>query len=71
LPSSFQEIDASSDTIEQKEARKREVQSSYDAHSTAIHCVSQLLRAYALYEKDVEYIIQDGKVMIVDENPGA
>ncbi len=32
--------------------------------------VSQLLRAYALYEKDIEYVVQDGKVMIVDEFTG-
>ncbi len=31
---------------------------------------SQLLRAYSLYERDVEYVVQEGKVMIVDENTG-
>ena len=35
-----------------------------------IHTVTQLLRAYSLYEIDVEYVIQDGKIMIVDEFTG-
>jgi len=35
-----------------------------------IHTIHQLLRAYSLYEKDVEYVIQDGKIMIVDEFTG-
>ena len=38
--------------------------------SEDIHALSQLLRAYALYERDVEYVVQDGKVVIVDENTG-
>ena len=38
--------------------------------SERIHSVNQLLKAYTLFEKDVEYILQDGKVMIVDEHTG-
>ena len=38
--------------------------------SGKIHNINQLLRAYTLYEKDVEYVIQEGKVMIVDEFTG-
>jgi preprotein translocase subunit SecA len=38
--------------------------------SDRIHTISQLLRAYSLYEKDIEYVIQDGKIMIVDEFTG-
>ena len=38
--------------------------------SGKIHNINQLLRAFTLYEKDVEYVIQDGKVMIVDEFTG-
>jgi preprotein translocase subunit SecA len=38
--------------------------------SERIHNISQLLRAYTLYEKDVEYVVQDGKVQIVDEFTG-
>ena len=38
--------------------------------SDRLHTVQQLLKAYALYEKDVEYVVQDGKVLIVDEFTG-
>jgi preprotein translocase subunit SecA len=38
--------------------------------SERIHTVNQLMRAYALYEKDVEYVVMDGKVKIVDEQTG-
>ena len=38
--------------------------------SEQIHNISQLLRAYSLYEKDVEYVVQNGKVLIVDEFTG-
>lgn len=57
-------------TPEQKEAAKREAQSRYEVVSEDIHALSQLLRAYSLYERDVEYVVQDGKVVIVDENTG-
>ncbi|WP_404423858.1 preprotein translocase subunit SecA [Nibricoccus sp. IMCC34717] len=55
---------------EQREERKRALQESYSAISEEIHAISQLLRAYSIYERDVEYVVQDGKVMIVDENTG-
>ncbi len=57
-------------TPEQKDQAKREAQSHYEVISEDIHALSQLLRAYALYERDVEYVVQDGKVVIVDENTG-
>jgi preprotein translocase subunit SecA len=38
--------------------------------SERVHTVNQLIRAYALYEKDVEYVVMDGKVKIVDEQTG-
>ncbi len=57
-------------TPEEKEKAKREAQSRYEVVSEDIHALSQLLRAYALYERDVEYVVQEGKVVIVDENTG-
>ncbi|MFA7330577.1 MAG: preprotein translocase subunit SecA [Candidatus Delongbacteria bacterium] len=42
----------------------------YGDRSERIHNISQLLRAFTLYEKDVEYVVQDGKVQIVDEFTG-
>ena len=50
--------------------RKEEIIRDYQIKSQRIHSVSQLLKAYTLFEKDVEYIIVDGKVKIVDEQTG-
>ncbi len=66
-------IDIEKDTAltpEQKESAKRAAQQRYEVVSEDIHALSQLLRAYSLYERDVEYVVQDGKVVIVDENTG-
>ncbi|MBM3326637.1 MAG: preprotein translocase subunit SecA [Calditrichaeota bacterium] len=49
---------------------KDELQTTYGERSERIQNISQLLRAYSLYEKDVEYVVQDGKVLIVDEFTG-
>ena len=42
----------------------------YSVKSERIHSINQLLKAYALFEKEVEYVIMDGKVKIVDESTG-
>ncbi len=55
---------------EQREAAKLQSQQRYATISEEIHAISQLLRAYSLYEKDIQYVVIDGKVMIVDENTG-
>jgi preprotein translocase subunit SecA len=51
-------------------AKREALNREYAERAERIHCVHQLIRAYALYEKDVEYVVQDGKVMIVDEFTG-
>ena len=71
LATEFSELDKSTAvTPEEREARKLASQNRYAEISGEIHAISQLLRAYSLYERDVEYVVQDGKVMIVDENTG-
>ena len=52
------------------EEAKRKVYTEYAEKSERIHAVNQLLRGYTLYERDKEYIVQDDKVMIVDEHTG-
>ena len=52
------------------EEAKRKVYTEYAEKSERIHAVNQLLRGYTLYERDVQYIVQDDKVMIVDEHTG-
>ena len=55
---------------EEKQKAKAEVQKNHGQKSEMIHNITQLLRAYSLYEKDVEYVVKDGKVLIVDEFTG-
>jgi preprotein translocase subunit SecA len=55
---------------EKREEMKLASHNKYAVISEEIHAISQLLRAYSLYERDVEYVVQEGKVMIVDENTG-
>ena len=55
--------------LENKQLKEKAHQ-EHAEQSSRIHNISQLLRAYTLYEKDVEYVIQDGKVQIVDEFTG-
>ena len=71
LATEFIDIEKDSSlTPEQREEKKLAAQTRYAAVSEDIHAISQLLRAYSLYERDVEYVVQEGKVMIVDENTG-
>ena len=55
---------------EEKLKRKDELMRDFSIKSERIHSINQLLKAYAMFEKDVEYIIQDGKIKIVDEQTG-
>ena len=70
LATEFSDLEKEPITPEEREARKLAAQNRYAEVSEEIHAISQLLRAYSLYERDVEYVVQDGKVMIVDENTG-
>lgn len=71
LGSGIAEIENDSSlTIDEKLSKKDELTNTYSERSERLHIVHQLLKAYALYEKDDEYVIQDGKIMIVDEFTG-
>jgi len=50
--------------------RRRAVEAEYASKSEILHIIHKLLQAHALYEKDVEYVVQDGQVFIVDEFTG-
>src|SRR5213594_1892278 len=71
LINEFTEIDLD-ETLspEEKDKKKTERQQHCDAQAERIHNISQLLRAYCLFEKDVQYVIEDNKVVIVDEFTG-
>jgi preprotein translocase subunit SecA len=70
LVTALQGIDSQEWPDGEKEKRKQEVQQQFDERSEKIHNISQLLRAYCLFEKDVDYVVQDNKVIIVDEFTG-
>ena len=70
LVTALQEIDSRPGEDGEKEKKKQQVQQAFDERSEKIHNISQLLRAYCLFEKDVEYVVQDNKVLIVDEFTG-
>jgi preprotein translocase subunit SecA len=55
---------------EEKLKEKQVAQADYEDASQRIHNISQLLRAYCVFEKDVHYVVQENKVMIVDEYTG-
>ena len=55
---------------EEKSRRQLSIQDDFTVKSERIHNVDQLIRAYCLYEKDVEYVVQNNQVIIVDENTG-
>ena len=67
---SIAEIEKSAAATEEKAKRKDELLRDFAIKSERIHTVNQLIRAYALYEMDVEYVVMDGKVKIVDEQTG-
>ena len=50
--------------------RKDEILKEFSIQSDRVHTVNQLLKAYTLFEKDVEYVVMDNKVKIVDEQTG-
>ncbi|HWW00852.1 MAG TPA: preprotein translocase subunit SecA [Candidatus Acidoferrum sp.] len=63
------------DTGPEVDARKRleaktKLQQEYESKAQRIHAIAQLLKAFCLYEKDVQYVVQENKVIIVDENTG-
>ncbi|HVM61890.1 MAG TPA: preprotein translocase subunit SecA [Verrucomicrobiae bacterium] len=66
----LQEVDAKQSPEAEREKEKQRVQQAFDERSERIHNIAQLLRAYCLFEKDVEYVVQENKVMIVDEFTG-
>ncbi|RKF03261.1 protein translocase subunit secA [Tenacibaculum lutimaris] len=64
------QIDNSDVTPEEKADQKEELYREFSIKSERIHTMNQLLKAYTVFEKDVEYVVMDNKVMIVDEQTG-
>src|SRR5690606_11077550 len=64
------EIEKSEAGPEERLQQKEALLSDYSVKADRIHTVQQLLKAYTLFERDVEYVVMDGAVKIVDEQTG-
>ncbi|TXD81718.1 preprotein translocase subunit SecA [Subsaximicrobium wynnwilliamsii] len=63
-------IEAQNLSKEKEAEAKEELFREFGIKSERIHTLNQLLKAYALFEKDIQYVVMDNKVMIVDEQTG-
>ncbi|WP_298366525.1 preprotein translocase subunit SecA [uncultured Lutibacter sp.] len=70
LSTKIGQIDNSNLTPEERLAKKEDLYRDFSIKSERIHTMNQLLKAYTLFEKDVEYVIMDDKIKIVDEQTG-
>jgi preprotein translocase subunit SecA len=71
LTTLFHEIDTGPEAdVRKRMEMKARIQAEFEARAQQIHCIAQLLKAYCLYQKDVQYVVQENKVIIVDENTG-
>ncbi|HYG17114.1 MAG TPA: preprotein translocase subunit SecA [Bacteroidia bacterium] len=68
--SEIAEIERTTTDPEEKIRKKEELMRDYSIKSERIHSINQLLKAYCMFERDVEYIIDNGKIKIVDEQTG-
>jgi len=71
LTTLLHDVDAGAEPDARKRLEaKAKLQSDFEAKAQKIHAISQLLKAYSLYQNEVEYVVQDNKVVIVDKNTG-
>jgi preprotein translocase subunit SecA len=71
LTTLLHDVDAGAETDARKRLEaKTKLQADFEAKAQKIHAISQLLKAYSLYQLDVEYVIQENKVIIVDQHTG-
>ncbi len=69
ITSQLSELEHIADARERQE-KKDELMANYAVKSERVHTVTQLLKAYTLFERDIEYVIDDNKIKIVDEQTG-
>ena len=63
-------IESAGHKPEKEAALKEELYRDFNIKSERIHSINQLLKAYALFEKDIQYVVMENKVLIVDEQTG-
>ena len=70
LSSEIANIENENLSAEEEAKKKDKIFNDFNEKSERIHTMNQLLKAYTLFEKDIEYVLMDNKVMIVDEQTG-
>lgn len=70
LGTEFGRVDKSELSQQEKLKKKNDIMQNFREKSERLHVVTQLLKAYTLFEKDIQYVVMDNKVKIVDENTG-
>ena len=70
LSTEIGQIEKGNLSVEETTSKKEELYKDFSIKSERIHTMNQLLKAYTLFEKDVEYVIMDDKIKIVDEQTG-
>ncbi|MDR0907975.1 MAG: preprotein translocase subunit SecA [Rikenellaceae bacterium] len=70
IATSLSELERDEASAEEKAEKKDALVNDYSVKSERVHTVNQLLKAYSMFEKDVEYVVMDNKVKIVDEQTG-
>ena len=70
LSSEIAQIENENLSSEEEANKKDKIFNDFNEKSERIHTMNQLLKAYTLFEKDIEYVLMDNKVMIVDEQTG-
>lgn len=70
LGAELADLDKSGQTEDKMLEKRNDLIREFSVKSERIHTVNQLLRAYSMFEKDVEYVVMDNKVKIVDEQTG-
>jgi preprotein translocase subunit SecA len=71
LATMLHDIDAGEEAdVRKRVEAKAKLQAEFEAKAQKIHAISQLLKAYSLYQLDVEYVVQENKVIIVDQHTG-
>lgn len=70
IGSEIAELEHREGTADEKARAREELMRQYSEKAERLHTIQQLLRAYAMFERDVEYVIADNQVKIVDEQTG-
>lgn len=70
LPAQIARLEKSAHSDEEKQRRREALSTEMEAIASQLNVINQLIKAYALYRRDVEYIVRDSEIVLVDTNTG-